>query len=65
MPALYLGLPLLVLGNPVSMRSCVYPVQTLTIYPAHCVLSPGSCRVNLTPMVFRVCYGLIVPEETA
>ena len=41
------------------IRPCIDPTQT----PVHCMFSPGSCRENLTPMVFRVSFGFIIARE--
>jgi hypothetical protein len=61
MPASYPGLPLLVFGEICELFGPAYTLSKT--YPAHCVFSPGSCRVNLTPMVFRVSYCLIARED--
>jgi hypothetical protein len=52
-------LPLLIFGK-ISEHT---PFKPLSLSPAHCVFSPGSCRVNLNPMVFRVSFGFIFARE--
>jgi hypothetical protein len=59
MPTSLPGLSLLILGK-ISEPTLFKP---LSLSPAHCVFSPGSCRANSNPLVFRVSFGFIIARE--